>query len=370
MRKKLLYIILLIGSLGLISWSITANMEIEHPIQIIHKGIHPTEPIECTLIEIQNEEQHPIAFYMDVESVVCGDSQCRVDIVRIYWDNLGQFDRLAIPNGVALEKAKGEHFNQADYKKLDKILNDKNSPLKEVYKNEIVSTGGSEGIDGMSGATVLVEKSAFVEGAVWSCYSLWHWVHGETQQLIRGITGEAFTNLALQDLLKKDSLDWQYFAVEQFTKRKDYTQKTVALLESTIGQNPILLKNSLPYWELAPNSIYTKVLSRLIQTQERENRLLILNNLLKTQQTLTPAFFNDLSLPIANLTYPELTKFLTLLEKHTINSNKINTQLIQLLKQDNFLIARRTYWFLSEQPLSKKQAIILKEFLLKYEDRL
>lgn len=369
-----LKLVFLIGFLnafwGLKSTIISPKNEVEHSIQIIHKGISPTEVIECTLVEIQNERKRPISFYMDVESVVCGDKQCRIDIVRIYWDNLGRFKQLSIPNEVALEKAKGTHFTQADYQKLDKILKDKNSPLAEVYKNEIVSRGGSEGIDGMSGATVLLEKEAFVEGAVWTCYSLWHWVHGETQQIIRTITGATFTIAELQDLLKQDSLDWQYLAIEEFIKRKEFSPSVVASMEVAIKQHATLLKKSLLYWELAPNAIYTKTLSEFIQIAERKNRLLILNQLLKTKQVLTTHFFNDLSPLLASFSYPELAKFLMLLDQHQVRSTKLNAQLVLLLNKDNFLIARRIYWFLSGQPLSKEQTKMLEIFFLENEDRL
>ena len=348
----------------------TFNAEVRHDIQIIHKGISSTKPIECTLVEIQNPKKQPIAYYMDVESVVCGDSQCKVDIIKIYWDNLGQFDRLEMPEGVYLEKAKGEHFSKADYLKLDKILKDKNSPLKEVYQNEIVSTGGSEGIDGISGATVLVEKNAFVEGAVWTCYSLWHWVHGETQQIIRNITGDAFTNLELQNLLTEDSMEYPYFAIDQLTRRKDYSQQTVNAIKNAIEQQPRLLKRSLDYWDLAPNSIYTKAQSHFIQNTDPKNRLFCLTHLLKTKQRIGTEFFNNLSSSISNFSYPELTKFLSLLEKYSVKSAKLNKALINLLEQDNFLIARRVYWFLSEQQLSNEQMEILEDFFLKHEHRL
>lgn len=372
-RKFGLRFIFLISSLnalyGLKS-TFDVEVEVRHDIQIIHQGISPTEPIACTLVEIQNEKKQPIAYYMEVESVVCGDSQCKVDIVKIYWDNLGQFDRLEMPEGVDLEKAKGEHFSKFDYLKLAKILKDKNSPLKEVYKTEIVSSGGSEGIDGISGATVLVEKNAFVEGAVWTCYSLWHWVHGETQHIIRNISGDALTNLELQNLLTKDSMEYQDFAIDQLTRRKDYSQQTVNAIKNAVEQQPRLLKRSLNYWDLAPNPIYTKALSHFIQNTDSKNRLFCLTHLLKTKQKVGIAFFNNLSSAISNLSYPELTKFLSLLEKHSIESAKLNKALINLLEQDNFIIARRIYWFLSEQQLSNEEREILETFFLKHEHRL
>ena len=128
-------------------------------------------------VKIKAKEKEGAAdqFYMDVKTVVCGDSQCRIDTVRIFWDELGMYDRLVLPKGIQLEKAEGEHFDQADYKKLDAILADKNCSLKEVYKEEVVGTEATEGVDGISGATIILNNKDYVKGAVWTCYTLWHW---------------------------------------------------------------------------------------------------------------------------------------------------------------------------------------------------
>ena len=68
---------------------------------------------------------------MYVETVVCGDSQCKIDTVKIYWNALGYYDRLVVPFGVELEKAEGKKFDSKDYEKLNTILSNKKLQFKK-----------------------------------------------------------------------------------------------------------------------------------------------------------------------------------------------------------------------------------------------
>ncbi len=348
--------------------SVSSTNEIKHQIKVLHKGISLTEPTECTLLEIQDEEGKPQEFYMDVESVVCGDQQCRIDVVRIYWDKLGRYNRLELPDNVELEKAEGEYFSSFDYNKLNIILKDEDSPLKDVYKSEIVGTVGGEGVDAMSGATILIEKSAYVQGAVWTCYSLWHWTHGETKQIIRDITGKSYSKSELQSLLQKN--DYQHLAIDQLIKRKDFSEKTVDAILKAIEVSPMLLKSSLPYWEIAPNQIYLDIMQRLIFSVNTSNRLLCFNAILQTEQNLHPQFFNKLNVIIPKLTYQEIDLLLKILITEKGVTTEIIPQLLPLLNSKDFLIARRVYWFLNEQKLSKPQEHQVNEFYQKWKNKL
>ncbi len=348
--------------------SVSSTHEIKHQIKVIHKGISVTEPTECLLVEVQDKQSEPLEFYMDVESVVCGDNQCRIDLVRIYWDKFGRYDRLQLPDGVALEKAGGELFSASDYDKLETILKDENSSLQEVYKNEIVGTIGGEGIDAMTGATILVEKSAYVQGAVWTCYSLWHWAHGNAKQIIRNITGDAYSISELQHLLEQNKNP--HFAIEQLIRRKDFSKSTNEFLLKAIEVNSTLLKPSLPYWETAPDLVYLSAMQQLIPNANKTNRLLCFNTILQASQNLPPNFFNELNLPLQELTYQEIDLFLRILvKKNGITQQGLST-LFSLLNSTDFLIARRVFWFLKEQELSKSQEHQIHKFHEKWKDKL
>ncbi|MEM6965588.1 MAG: hypothetical protein AAF573_12525 [Bacteroidota bacterium] len=362
------YKVLFISSLVGLIWNAAYQIEVKHSIEVLHQGISPTDPVACTLVEIQDAEGQPEAFYMDVESVVCGDQHCRIDLVRIYWNPFGQFSNLVLPQGVFLEKAAGKNFTDVDYKKLEGILENENSTLQDVYKNEIVNTVGSEGVDAMTGATVLLDTSAYVEGAVWTCYSLWHWVHGDTKQLIRNITGNAYPISKLQKLIGEN--ENQDFALEQLIRRQDFSITTAELILKTIEKNPSLLQQSIVYWELAPRPIFTHAMSNLIVISKSKNRLIGFNAILNTQHNLSPSFFKDLNLPLAQLNYQEINLFLKILEKNKMVSEAMMNELVSLLDSEDFLIARCVYWFLNDQSLSEWQQHQLEKFYNIWKERL
>ncbi len=348
--------------------SFISRTKVKHSIKVIHKGISETNPVACTLIEIQDKEGKPEEFYMDVESVVCGDNQCRIDMVRIYWDKLGRYNRFELPDGIDLEKAAGENFSSSDYEKLDAILKNENSSLQDVYKNEIVGTIGSEGADAMSGATILIEKSSYVEGAVWTCYSLWHWVHGETKQIIRDITGDSYSISTLQNLLQQKN--YQKFAIQQLTKRNDFSEKTVDLILKVVEKNLELLKTSLNYWEIAPNSVYQNSMRYLIFSGNTASRLLCFNAVLHAKQDLTSFFFQNFKTIVPKLTYQEVHVLLKILKaKNKIPKGSISS-FIKQLENDDFFIARRFFFFLKEQKLTPSQEQLMEVFYQKWKDRL
>ncbi len=342
--------------------------EIKHSLQIIHKGISLTKPVICTLVEVTNDNALPHEFYMDVESVVCGDNQCKIDVVRIYWDELGRFNKLVLPKDVHLEKAEGISFTDKDYNKLNDILKNEDSPLQDVFKDEIVGTVGGEGVDAMSGETILLEKSAYVKGAVWTCYSLWHWVHGDIKQHIKDITGKSYSKQDLRLLLKQK--DYQAFAIEQLTKKEGYSKQTAHVILNAIETDPSLLKSSLPYWENAPKSIYAFGSEELLSMLKPTNRMLFLTSILQTQQELSPDFFNQLTPLVSEFTYQEIDIFLNILKEKQMVTNNIIQSLVPLLKAENFIISRRAYYFLEGIDLSKENERKTSNFFEKWKDRL
>ena len=345
--------------------------EIKHAVKLIHPGISPTDSVECALIEIQSKDGHLRQYYMDVESVVCGDEYCKIDIVRIFWNELGFFERLVLPEGVELEKAEGKTFTKQDYEKLNAILINRISPLQEFYKAEIVGTETSEGVDAITGATIALENSAYVKGAVWTCYTLWHWVNGGVTKIIRNITGSRHSIDELNIFLRGENEDYQLFALEQISRRKNYTPKTVESIIAAIEKTSQLLKPGLQYLESAPTPVFQSSIKKLIDTLEQEHRLKCLNAILKTNHELSQVLYDHLSFQLSAFSsYQEINLFLNIMENKDAVSSEIIQNLMPLLRNHDFLIARRAYWFLSEKPLSAEQQSKLEAFRLKNEERL
>lgn len=366
-KKMMLLPFLLI--LGLATMAVVDTSEIKHSIQVIHPGISLTDSVACTLVEVQ-EESGGVEFYMEVETVVCGSNDCRVDLIRVYWDELGNYLRIVLPPGVELEKTGGKAFNQEDYQKLDAILSRKESPLADLFKEEVVGTVAGEGVDALSGATIQLDKEAYIQGAVWTTYTLWHWVHGNTRQIIRNIRGGAHS---LQQFLQFLERPDQYapFAVEQLTRLENYDSLTwKAVLNATLG-NRDLTKLSLAYWSEAPPTIFEEASLALIANSVKEDRLRYLSNIQAYPMTLPAAFYDQLAELLPGFdSYEEVHFTLRILEALDNTSPGILRQVMHLLKNDNFLIARRAYWMLVDQPVSAVQQRELEDFYQNNADKL
>lgn len=345
--------------------------EVQHAIKVIHPGISLTNAVDCVLIETWDVAGKPKTFSMNVESVVCGDSQCRIDIVQIVWNNIGKYEKFILPQGVELEKAKGEHFNKKDYEKLHKILNNEKSPLKEVYKEEVVGTVGSEGVDALSGETILLDKTSYVKGAVWTCYSLWHWVHGDVQNHIRSITGKSFSRSELISYLKSKDKEFQRFALEELLRRKAYSADYIEQVRLAIKKNPALIELGLQYFENASALIFEENIMQLLNFSTPKNRELCLQYVSKFKGELSSSFLERLIEDLSSSnSFQEINTFLNILSHRKATSEELINKLFPFLKNDNFLIARRIYWFLSKEKLLTNQQEKLDAFFVKHENKL
>lgn len=347
-------------------------INIAHSIEVRHPGISTTETVSCTLYELTDDQGFSKSFYMDVATVVCGDAQCRIDTIRIYWTALGYYDRLVIPAGISLEKAEGQHFEQEDYEKLNSILADKDCSLKAVYKEEVVGTESSDGIDAITGATIILNNQDYVKGAVWTCYTLWHWANGDVYEIIRNIAGEHLATTDLLEQLAKQPIEYHFFAAEQFIQRQTYHPKVITAMKRNVFANHYpLTKLTIEYFEKATPPVYYETILEWLKSNQQKQRTLFLSSLLRNSDQIPNDFLSSLALAATNWDdYPSVHLFLSLLEEKPVVSLQTMETISNLLDHQNFIIARRAYWFLTEQVLSTSLQQKMKLFYQQEHDRL
>ncbi|WP_157491777.1 hypothetical protein [Flammeovirga sp. SJP92] len=342
-------------------------IEIKHPISVNHPGISVDDKVEALLVEVQNDQHVPLHYYINVLSVACGDQHCKIDTITIQWDCFGRFEQLILPQGVTLEKNEGVLFSDHDYQKLDRILKMKPSPLEDLLPSEIVKDSGGDGVDGTSGATVSIHKNAYVEGAVWTCYTLWHWVNGEAVDYIKNTTGERLTIDQLLAYLKEEH---SVFALEQLVRKKEYDALTVNTMMEVMIESPELIDEVIEYFEKGPASIYTYAMLQLHQQLPVFQRVICLQSLLQKNVILTEEQQLILALKLDDFVYQEVDLYLKLLEQQKQVSSTTKNHLFKLLRNDHFIIARRVYWYLNERPLTEKERAIINDFEGKYSEDL
>lgn len=348
---------------------------VEIDILVMHPGLNRSEATEWILFQSSDEQGFPVEYYLDVPSVICGDSQCDIITVRLFWDPLGNVVRYSFPEGGTLTKRGHKQFTDADHSKLLQILQDRESSMKNVAATDVVSPAeaqtGDE-IDGASGATLLSDKSAIVPGAVYTCYNLWHWANSDIQETILSISEDKMTNEQLLQYLASERQERMAFAIEQLTERgAGDAATTQAVFELALQGNVELASRGLEYFESRGADTYYVAIEKLFAQSAEKQRVLYLSSLNATDLEAPAGFYDRLSTSLSSLeSYYEVHLLLNLMNARNPSSAAVASNTLPLLESKSFLIGRKAYNFLMEEELAPEQTARLDAFQQKNADRL
>lgn len=336
----------------------------KHVIGVIHPGVSEVDSLDCTLVEFSKSKYESKSnFYMDVESVLCGSKECKVVTVRLFWDELGRYSKFEMRNGAELEKNEGKPFEKEDYLKLDRILKDKNSPLQGFYKHELVDNSHANAADAFSGATVVIDKKATVEGAVWTCYTLWYWANGGVVSSVRKITSKKYDLAQLHRFMSGSDSAYKKFALEQMTLRNFVDSKSLDLVIQEALSSKEIQKLAINYLEKHAASVYYNSMDAIFSESNDTQKLLILDSFLLTDLQPSEVFLDRFCEYFSKQqSYQVVSLMFDLMIRKNNDSDAFVSQAIALLKNENILISRRAYWFLKNHKLNKQQHRIVQEF--------
>ena len=345
-----------------------------YDLKIIHPGDPKSEPIDLKLVQSFDEQGNPKHYSLWVDSVICRDKTCEVVKVEMFWDAFGQYDKYFVEFGEKLTKLDHIPFSSEDHAKLQRILNDKESPLREVTKDGLVGEKAKSAVDGVAGATVLTLNSTVVVGAGYTCYDLWHWANGEVSQIIRQKSGQAFSVSKLKELLQNKKVDTVQFAITYLKERQVFDQTTVnAVIESMKIGGDELIESAVAYLKKASKTPadYFRSLQQIFVDCSSNKRVFILTSITEDSQLPSASFYDLLSKSIPDLkSYHEVHIMLTLFEKRKAWSPEIENNVVELLNHPKFFFSRRAYWFLKKNKVSAVNQPKVDAFFKKHQLRL
>ncbi|WP_025764458.1 hypothetical protein [Dyadobacter tibetensis] len=196
MRIALLLCFLYTGFIGTAS----GQGEVAFYIKIEDGGIFDVRTIRDSLGQLQ-------CYEANIKAPVCEDRVCYDVNIRFRWNLIGQFEKFVIAAHDPLTKMDHEPFAPEDYKKLQQILSNQDLSFVHIPKNELVTESDSSEVDGYTGATKATVKKEVIEGALYTCYTLWHIANGEVVDAIRQHTHKSLN----RDLIKKMLSDENQF---------------------------------------------------------------------------------------------------------------------------------------------------------------
>lgn len=351
----------------------------QSPVKIMSHQItikHPGEetPVNTILEEIKTSEGLTVEYTMDVYSVICLKGVCKVILVKLFWNAVGEYKKYELAKGKTLEKYEADLFEPKDYVKLQNILSDNNSPFKEVYYDEILDVPvehGNEDVDAVSGATAIqLDEKDTVPGAALTCFTLWHWANGEVVSKIKAFTGASSSKDQLKDFILHENTAYFEIAIVELQKRKLYSKDFVDSVIQKILLDNTLLRTGNIYFNELPLDFYLYATERFFLEGGKEHKISIIQWLRETSMQIPHSFLDKLSSEMPRLdSYQEISLILDLLETKNKNSQMVLENTIPLLEAD-FLMARRVYWFLKNQKLNAEQLKTLELFYQKNKNRL
>jgi hypothetical protein len=205
----------LLGLLGLTAGSGAAQAERERLREYV---IAESDTSALTLKLVFDDANNPQYFFSNVFTPVCLTGECKPVYINLYWDLLGNYTRFDFPPGKVLTKLDHEEFTPEEYEKLHRILHNPTSLLKDVAMEELVGKGTenlADSVDAKAGATLKTIKNEVIDGAVYTCYTLWHLAHGTVTAEMQRITRTYANDALLHRFLASSNHAYQYWAMDR-----------------------------------------------------------------------------------------------------------------------------------------------------------
>lgn len=213
----------------LMIWMLAALTAAGVPVEDIRKfEIKDSTGSTYTLNLVLDKAGRPQYFFRNIFTPVCNTGECKPVYINFYWDLLGNYTRFEMPAGEVLTKTDHRDFKPEEYQKLQEILSRETSIFSELKMEDLVVKGTekiSDSVDIRTGATLKTIKNEVIEGAVYTCYTLWHLAHGKAAEEMKKITESYAGPALLHTFLRSNNHHYQYWAMEKIMDEEGRVKK-------------------------------------------------------------------------------------------------------------------------------------------------
>ncbi len=204
------------------------------------------------IVELRNLDGRPIWFARNIFKNVCLSGKCKLVRVRIYWNGAVNYAGFTLIDNEPLTKTDHVVFDVNDYRKLDGILADTHSVLKNLQLKDLIvkSVDKKENdIDGFSGATLPTLQDYVVKNAVYTCYTLWHTVYGNSRNIIDKILEQRVDRNYLKLIFNENDPEYQIWAINFVGAHTKFQQLFYPeILDLIKSKEPELSAKALQYF--------------------------------------------------------------------------------------------------------------------------
>lgn len=300
---------------------------------------------------LRDQNDLPLLYYANIQTPVCIDGLCKPLHIEMYWDLVGQYVGYGVYPEEGLTKFDHEVFEPGDYLKLHQLLLNPHSILDRRKVSDLYDIGkerkkqitfkGKE-VDGISGATKKEVKTTVVEGALYSCYTLWHLAYGNAAEKIKNhlpaIRSDSLANYFLQSGYEAYQMD----ALKQLSLT-DFQEKIDLLIPILKNGKPLIrayILKKLPK-PLFGHPLFVAEVYQNFSDLDFNSRTLLINHLQYSKPDVAIALSKQLTIMSEN----QLNTFLKQLESHQkFQMESVMNNLRKYAEDKNF-----TYSYLVQQ---------------------
>lgn len=304
-----------------------------------------------TLFEHVNVNHEPIYFSRKIQTGVCIKGECRLVSINLFWTITGKYMGFELSRGEYLSRTEHSPFFPNDYNRLHVLMNNALSPLaqysiEELVPNETDSTKNK--VDAVSSATIAAVLDHIVEGAVYTTYTLWHIVYGQTKREIEKLTSENLNKQMVMRLLNSEEIDNQVWALNHISDQIEMDAEIVNKIMDYISGDDIYLVerslNALKKEVLAEETIQIQLASVFHSSNFLQQRLIL--DKLKEAPLIHPSLIHQLSNKLGTVNGTLVKSMLELFASHQIQDEMVIEESVMLLKNKNRYIANQALKYL------------------------
>lgn len=297
-------------------------------------------------------ENLPQTVYRKISTSVCVDDQCRPLQIIVFWDITGTFLGFELPPGEFLSRKEHAPFTEADYMRLHSLLANPYSSLANYKLEELAPKNKNiaSGVDAITSATIKDVLNSVVEGAVYTTYTLWHIIYGNSQKEVQKLGVQYFSENMAMHILSGHDMEGKIWTLNQLANLKDWSDSLQQKVLSLINNQNFYLSeraiHSIPA-ELMSSATFQNQLYEVFMASDYSVRRLIILKLSKST-FLSDDLKSNLATGLGQYKGPLAQNVLDLFIAHKVSDLATCLNISELLGDKNRFLARKAYNYLDQ----------------------
>lgn len=277
--------------------------------------------------------------------------------ITLYWAVTGRYLGFELPEKEFLSKTEHDPFKKRDYEHLHELLADPYSGLANYRIDELAPIQDQNEVDGITGATIAGVKDYIVEDAVYTTYTMWHIVHGATQDKVREYTAQHFDENLLLKILNSPVCSDVIWGLESIPPDFTWTEELQDQLLGLVQDEESIIANKAVEC-FSPAMLANEQTQLKLFFQYKHAGYFVRRKILQKFEEapfLAPVVEMQLAAELPELNGSMVKSVLNLFAIHQIRNSESEEIIADLLDHKNQFIARKAFQFLEKNPSDNKK---------------